>query len=120
MHIYNRRLSPLRENYQQCNPATPYEDNFLKFSSSESGLFETMQSFKTHYLQNNENVKLTSKYKHFQTFSLVEPKPRKIYRSASSLAPQIKIESSREVVAKRNTFQDNIMRLKAARSQRLE
>jgi hypothetical protein len=81
-----------------------------------------MQSFKTHYLQNNENVKLTSKYKHFQTFSLVEPKPRKIYKSASTaLAPQVQIDSSRgEVVAKRNTFQDNIMRLKAARSQRLE
>jgi hypothetical protein len=80
-----------------------------------------MQSFKTHYLQNNENVKLTSKYKHFQTFSLVEPKPRKIYKSASQLAPQVQIDSSRgEVVTKRNTFQDNIMRLKAARSQRLE
>jgi len=65
-------------------------------------------------------VKLTSKYKHFQTFRLVEPKPRKIYKSASTLAPQVQIDSSREVVAKRNTFQDNIMRLKAARSQRLE
>ena len=80
-----------------------------------------MQSFKTHYLQNNENVKLTSKYKHFQTFSLVEPKQRKIFKSASTLAPQVQIDSSRDVVvAKRNTFQDNIMRLKAARSQRLE
>lgn len=74
MHIYNRRLSPLKENFPSCNIQSPYEDNFLKFSSSELGLFDTMQSFKAQYLENNENVKVTSKYKHFQTFSLIEPK----------------------------------------------
>ena len=77
MHVYKRNLSPIRENYQQCNLTSPYEDNFLVFSGSEGGLFETMSRFKHQYLASNENVKISSKSKNFQTFSLVEPKERR-------------------------------------------
>lgn len=27
-HYYNRNLSPIRENFQLCNPKTPYRQNF--------------------------------------------------------------------------------------------
>lgn len=50
MHVYKRNLSPLRENYLQWNPQSPYEDNFIVFSKSEGGLFATMARLKTQYL----------------------------------------------------------------------
>jgi len=28
MHVYNRNLSPIKENFQTCNPLSPYEANF--------------------------------------------------------------------------------------------
>lgn len=37
-----------------------------------------MRSFKHNFLSSNDNIKLTQKCKHFQTFSMVEPKLRKL------------------------------------------
>ena len=34
MHVYKRNLTPIKENYQQCNVTTPYENNFTSFSSN--------------------------------------------------------------------------------------
>lgn len=48
MHIYKRDLSPIKENYKYCNPQTPYEDNFAKFSSNF-----VQSAFKQEYLNIN-------------------------------------------------------------------
>lgn len=32
MHVYKRNLTPVKENFQQSNSTTPYENNFLVFS----------------------------------------------------------------------------------------
>lgn len=71
-----------------------------------------MRSFKNQYLQNNENVKVTSKYKHFQTFSLVEPKmpSRSSIMNSLNTGPKVvEIETSRDInIKKNNSFQENI------------
>jgi hypothetical protein len=89
--------------------ASPYEDNFLVFSSSEGGLFETMARFKHQYLASNENVKISSKSKNFQTFSLVEPKERrKLYlpvKEAKISALPISLDTNTEPFPAKKTKQ---------------
>ncbi len=99
MHVYKRNLSPIRECYPQCNTETPYSDNFLVFSSSEGGLFDIMTRFKQQYLTSNENVKVNSKNKNFQTFSVVDPwQPKRsqtvLVKSDSTVVQHIKRNSS--------------------------
>jgi len=83
MHVYKRNLSPLKENYSIVSSTSPYQDNFLVFSNSEGGLFDTMSHFKQQYLTSNENVKVidggseNARSKNFQTFSIVEQREKR-------------------------------------------
>ena len=63
MHVYKRNLTPIRENYQQCTPTTPFEDNFVVFSNNFGH-----HHFKQEYMNlhgDNVHVNSSSKNKHF-------------------------------------------------------
>jgi thiamine phosphate synthase YjbQ (UPF0047 family) len=80
MHVYKRKLSPIKENYAFVSPASPFQDNFIVFSNTEGGLFDTMSHFKEQLLNSNENVKVmdcNTKKKNFQTFSLIETREKR-------------------------------------------
>ena len=34
MHVYKRNLTPVKENFIQCNHVSPFEDNFVTYSNS--------------------------------------------------------------------------------------
>ncbi|TNV80934.1 hypothetical protein FGO68_gene4675 [Halteria grandinella] len=136
MHVYKRNLSPLKENYSIVSSASPYQDNFLVFSNSEGGLFDTMSHFKQQYLTSNENVKVidggseNARSKNFQTFSIVEQREkRKSLIKATTIAcarQQIGLLSStvgpvredKGLRVQSSTFRENVQRLKEVRQRK--
>eukprot|EP00347_Sterkiella_histriomuscorum_P020196 403338730 len=69
MHVYKRNLTPIRENYQNCNTQSPYENNFIVF---QSGFVQS--HFKQEYLNIHQDVQVSSKSKNFSTFSVIQQK----------------------------------------------
>ncbi|TNV80848.1 hypothetical protein FGO68_gene1458 [Halteria grandinella] len=136
MHVYKRNLSPLKENYSIVSSASPYQDNFLVFSNSEGGLFDTMSHFKQQYLTSNENVKVidggseNARSKNFQTFSIVEQREkRKSLIKAKTIACARQslgllsstvgpVREDKGLRVQSSTFRENVQRLKEVRQRK--
>ncbi|CDW71516.1 UNKNOWN [Stylonychia lemnae] len=116
MHVYKRNLTPIRENYQQCNPVSPFENNFMVFSS------RFVQShFKQEYLNIHHDVQVSSKNKNFSTFSVIQQKPQTNNEKQEDKKLNESLNNGQqtngETKNNKKNLKDNIKRLQEARSQ---
>ena len=65
MHVYNNKLSPVRENFASINTESPYVQNFKEFSEDMLS-----KGFNKDILSLNDRLSVKGKRKNFLTFSL--------------------------------------------------
>jgi len=66
MHVYKRNLTPIKEQFSTCSQHTPYQSNLEKYKQN---LIQS--NFNQEYLNSHQDVVVSSKSKHFTTFSII-------------------------------------------------